>query len=157
MKMASAAFAAFLMITGSALAESTFTVSHGKTPDPVYVDLGTPGDSVGDQRIWNFSGQSDDRQSVVMDWLMTTTRLADGKVELERRVALGIFTFGQDGADSLLIQGVGLYPPAGSTVKVDTSLERAVIGGTGKFSGASGSVVSIHLDDGTWKHEFRLR
>jgi hypothetical protein len=49
-----------------------------------------------------------------------------------------------------------LYPITGSTLKSDVTLERAVIGGTGQYAGASGAVTSTHLTDGSWRHVFNL-
>jgi hypothetical protein len=157
MKMEFAVIAALLMVTSPAAANANLTVLHDKTPNPTYIDLGAPGESVGDQRIWNFPGRTGDGLPVVMDWLMTTTVLAGSDVKLEGRAAMGIFTIGPDATDSLIIEGMGFYPPTGSTLKVSTKLERAIIGGTGKFSGARGSVISTHLDDGTWSHEFKMQ
>ena len=140
----------------SAHAESTFTVTHGQVPTPTYIDLGDSGQSVGDQRIWHYDGQDDKNGKVTMDWVMTTTATANKPEILESRITLGIFSFSTEAKDRILIEGIGLYPPSGSTLKADVTLERAIIGGTGRFAGASGSIVSTHLDDGTWKHVFRI-
>ena len=137
-------------------AESTFTVTHGKVPNPTYIDLGDPGQSVGDQRIWHYDGQDDKDGKVTMDWVMTTTATANKTETLESRITLGVFSLSSETKDRILIEGIGLYPASGSTLKADATLERAIIGGTGRFSGASGSVVSTHLDDGTWKHVFHI-
>ncbi|MDP4823791.1 MAG: dirigent protein [Aestuariivirgaceae bacterium] len=157
MKMEFAAIAALLMLVTSAAADANLTVSHGETPNPTHIDLGTPGDSVGDQRIWNFPGSTGAGEPVVMNWMMTTTVLAGAGIELEGRASTGIFTIGPDAKDSLIIQGMGFYPPTGSTLKASAKLERAIIGGTGKYSGARGSAVSTHFDDGTWQHEFTMQ
>ena len=138
-------------------ADSTLTVSHGEVTAPTYIDLGDPGQSVGDQRIWHYDGQDDKNAKVTMDWVMTTTATTNKPDTLESRITLGILTFSSGTQDRLLLQGIGLYPTAGSTLKADTTLERAIIGGTGQFSGASGTVVTTHLDDGTWKHVFRIK
>ena len=139
-----------------AVAATTLTVIHGNTPDPTYIDLGSAGDSVGDQRIWEFSGKASDGQAVTMDWIMTTTGQPDVATGLERRVTTGLFSLGDAGGDQIVIEGVGRYPIAGSTVKVDSTLERAIIGGTGKYAGARGTVTTSHLADGTWQHIFTL-
>jgi hypothetical protein len=154
------AVATYLLALGtlvtSAHAGSTLTVVHGEVATPTYIDLGAAGQSVGDQRIWHYDGQDDKSAKVTMDWVMTTTATTNTPGEFESRITLGIFTFASGAQDRILLQGIGLYPPSGSTLKAQTTLERAIIGGSGQFSGASGSVVSTHLDDGTWKHEFRI-
>lgn len=132
---------------------STVVVSHGPVPAPTYLDLGDEGASPGDQRIWHFSGTSDGGD-VVLDFVMTTTAIDAPETAVETRSTLGVFSFGN--GDSLLLQGVGVYPGEGATLKPSATLERAIIGGTGKYAGATGSVVSEHLPDDTWTHTFRI-
>jgi hypothetical protein len=144
-----------LVLPGIALASETLIVSHGATPQPVYLDLGDVGDSVGDQRIFSFDGESSEGATVAMHWVLTTT--AKGENDVDTRMTEAVFVFSGEKAGSLLVSGVGSYPKQGSTVKVDSVLERAVIGGTGRFSGALGTLVSTHLQDNTWTHEFILR
>ncbi len=157
MKRFLTAVAVTLVLAGPVAAEQSLTISHGPVPTPTYIDLGAPGDSVGDQRIWQFDGQTDDQQNVVMDWSMTTTGQSSATSGMERRVTLGVFSIGQDVKNTILIQGVGIYPMAGSTLKSDSVLQRAVIGGTGKYAGAIGTVTSTHLPDNTWQHAFSLK
>ena len=158
-----------LLLIGSGMAEAgppvsasrhapTLTVLHPATPAPTFLDLGAPGDSVGDQRLWHFDGVTLTGAPVVMEWIMTTTRIdnsADGE-GIESRVTLGVFSFRGEDGDQVLLQGVGLYPASDSTFEPDSSLVRAIVGGTGKYQGATGDVLSRHLADGTWRHEFRF-
>ena len=156
MKLFVITFLALSALGGSALAGTTLTVTHGKTPDPAYLDFGAPGESVGDQRIWEFGGKSGD-EAVVMDWVMITTGLsADKAAGVENRMTSAVFSFGSGGSDRILVQGIGVYPASGSTVKIDAELERAIIGGTGKYAGARGTVLTTHREDGTWQHVFSL-
>ena len=151
-------FYAILMLffSGLALANTTLTLTHGPTPAPTLLDMGETGDSVGDVRIWRFSAKSSDNQAVMMDWLMTTTGYAEHTTELESRITLSVVSFDDGGKDTIQLQGVGLYPITGSTLESDVTLERAVIGGTGQYAGASGTVTSTHLTDGSWRHVFNL-
>lgn len=145
-----------LFCATTALGQTSLTVTHGEVPQPTYIDLGPTGDSVGDQRLWHFTGQTLDNQPVTMDWIMTTTSTFDQTTQLESRLTNGVFLFGDGSSDHILIEGVGLYPASGSTVEVASTLERAITGGTGKFAGARGTVMSTHLADGTWEHVFSL-
>lgn len=140
-----------------AFAGSTITLTHGKAPDPTYIDLGTPGESVGDQRIWQFNATSANNETVVMDWVMLTMGNVDGSPGVERRMTSAVFSFSSSPSDRILVEGIGFYPAAGATVKIDATLERAVIGGTGKYAGARGTVVTRHLEDGSWEHVLRLQ
>jgi len=146
-----------LMLAGGATqaaAETALTVTHGPTPDPVYLDLGEAGESVGDQRIFRFDGIDSGGAAVRMYFVLTNAALAETADEFDARLTTAVFSL--DGG-TLLVSGIGFYPPQGSTLKVDATLERAVVGGTGKFAGARGSVISTHLPDGTWAHEFHLQ
>ncbi len=140
----------------AASAQSTVTVTHGPVPAPTYIDLGAPGDSVGDQRIWEFEAQSTGQKKVVTDWVMTTT--SHGRLPgIEKRLTVAVFSFGEDAKDTILLQGIGIYPMAGSTLKTEAALQRAVIGGTGKYAGAAGTVTSTHFENNTWQHVFNLK
>jgi hypothetical protein len=139
-----------------ALSAETITVLHDKVPAPTLIDLGPAGDSAGDQRIWHFLGNAEGGGSVNIDFIMTTTARSDDPAQLDRRMTDAVFSFGEGPGDSLLVHGIGLYPKNGSTVKVSETLERAIIGGTGKYAGARGTVFSTHLADGTWQHVFKV-
>lgn len=131
-------------------------VYHGPTAPPTYIDNGLPGESPGDQRIFHFDGETGDGSAVVMDWIMTTTGLDTAEGGAESRVTLGVFSFTGADTDQLMLEGVGLYPGSADTFVPDAELRRAIIGGTGRFRGASGEVLSTHLADGSWTHEFRF-
>lgn len=132
---------------------TTVVVEHGAVPAPVVVDTGADGPSAGDQRIFYITGKSGDTD-VTMSFVMTTTAVDTPEQNVETRASTGVFSFG--GNDTLLLEGVGLYPGEGATLKPSAILERAIIGGTGKYAGAKGSVVTEHLPDDTWTHTFRI-
>jgi hypothetical protein len=132
------------------------TLTHPPTLAPEYIDLGAPGPSVGDQRIFRFDATDADGGLVRTNWIMTTTAVDDPEAAVETRIATGVFTWG-DLTDSLILEGEGWYPGDGAVLKPQTTLERSVIGGTGRFAGATGRVVSTRFEDGSWQHEFRVR
>ena len=87
----------------------------------------------------------------------TLTTLSDsvnGKEEL--RSANLVFVFG-DEANQLVVGGISLYPPAGSTIAVGAETVRPVVGGSGIYAGATGEVVSTNLGDDGWSHVFHIR
>lgn len=162
MKHTSVIFGALLALTQHASAGTAVTVIHGQTPDPTYIDLGLPGDSVGDQRIWQFSGKTTDDVNVIMDWIMVTTGQPDLKSGLESRMTSAVFSFanggsGTDAGDRILVEGIGIYPTKGSTVRMNSTLERAIIGGTGRYANARGTIETTHLEDGTWRHVLNIQ
>ena len=148
----------FLLFAGTspAWAESTVTATNGLLPEPTYIDMGDAGDSVGDQRIWQVTGKGPDDQIVTMTMIMTTTSQPGQSSDDETRLSQAIFAFGEGTGDTVLFSGTGIYPNAGSTVKAHATLERAILGGTGKYAGVKGSVVTKHQPDGTWQHVFHF-
>ncbi|MEY4173636.1 MAG: hypothetical protein RI900_801 [Actinomycetota bacterium] len=144
-----------LLIVGlsSCTKGTTVVVEHGVVPAPAYVDGGDEGPSAGDQRIFHLTGTSGD-VDVTLEFVMITTAIDAPEKGVETRVSTGVFSFGGD--DTLLLEGVGLYPGEGATLKPSAILVRAIIGGTGKYSGANGYVVTEHLPDDTWTHTFHL-
>jgi hypothetical protein len=132
----------------------TVTVVHPPVPAPTVLAVEEGTSSVGDVRLWNFDGTTADGDAVIMDWIMTTTAVGVPGDGLETRFTTGVFSF--DDGDQLILEGVAHYPSAGSTLEVSASTERAIVGGTGAYAGARGSVESIHFDDDTWEHIFTL-
>lgn len=133
----------------------TVTISHPEVEPPTYLDLGDEGPSVGDLRIFHFDATADDGSVVRTDWLMTTTGVDVTEANVQARIVTGIFSFGSDG-DQLILEGAALYPGEGATLKVSSTTIRSIIGGSGKYAGASGWVESVHNDDGTWEHIFHI-
>lgn len=135
-------------------AADDLAVLHPATDPPTYIDFEPKGvDSPGDMRIFHFDGETRDGKKVVTDWVMTTT--AESTLEgANSRVIEGIFSFGENHADQIIIQGAGFYANASNTFKPATTLSRAIVGGTGKYAGARGLVISEHLEDGSWIHTF---
>lgn len=139
---------------GGSDSSSTVTVLHPPVQAPTMIAREEGTSSVGDVRLWNFEGTTSDGEAVTMDWVMTTTAVGVPTDGLESRFAIGVFTF--DDGDQLILEGVASYPTAGSVIETASSIERVVVGGTGRFAGATGSVESTHLDDDSWEHVFTL-
>jgi hypothetical protein len=66
-----------------------------------------------------------------------------------------VFTFASAG-DQIYVGGAAVYPAKGSTIKVASSVVRPILGGSGKYAGASGWCETEHLADGSWRHTFHL-
>lgn len=59
--------------------------------------------------------------------------------------------------NQLVIGGVSYYAAAGSTLDVGSQTVRPVVGGSGKYAGARGSVTSTNLGADGWTHVFKIR
>jgi hypothetical protein len=86
----------------------------------------------------------------------TLTTLAENVTGgLELRASNLTFVFGSE-ADQLVVGGISLYPPAASTLAADSRTVRPVLGGSGKYSGARGQVISTNMGDRGWTHVFKI-
>jgi len=65
------------------------------------------------------------------------------------------YVFGAE-QDQMVIGGVSLYPAAGATIAVGQKTIRPVIGGSGKYSGARGQVISTNMGANGWTHVFKV-
>lgn len=74
---------------------------------------------------------------------------------LEVRGSNLTFVFGEE-ANQLVVGGISLYPPAGSTLAAGARTVRPVLGGSGIYEGAKGQVVSQNLGATGWTHTFRI-
>ncbi len=134
---------------------SQLTVSHGPVTATL-ADAASDGHAVGDVRAFHIPFEDGRRHAAgAVDALLTTTSIDTPAVGDETRIGLLVFSFG-DGPDQLVVQGTAEYPAAGATIAADSSTTRPVTGGSGRYFGASGSAMSTHLADGTWRHDFRL-
>jgi hypothetical protein len=65
------------------------------------------------------------------------------------------YVFGAE-KDQMIVGGVSLYPAAGATIAAGQTTIRPVIGGSGKYSGARGQVVSTNMGANGWTHVFKV-
>ena len=91
-----------------------------------------------------------------LDATLTTTAIDVPAAGDERRISSLVFSFGQDGQHQVVVSGSAVYPAQGSTIATGDTTVRPIVGGSGRFDGASGSAVTRHLDDDTWVHDLKL-
>ena len=89
-----------------------------------------------------------------MSGTLTTiaTGLANGQ---ELRASNLVFVVGAE-ANQLVVGGLSLYNTDLSTIAAGQTTVRPIIGGSGIYSGARGTVVTTNLGDQGWRHVFRL-
>jgi len=84
---------------------------------------------------------------------MQITRQSGPDEDVEHRMTM-IELDWNDSPDSLVIGGAHPYPS--KRVESRTPIYRAILGGTGRFAGAMGEVVSTPLPSGSYRHEIWL-
>ncbi len=151
-------------LPGAALAQgraradrvATWTVTHGPI-SATLVTTGSDGHQVGDVRAFSFPVELQGRRSTGwLDATLTTTAVDVPAPGDEVRLSLLVFSFGEDRASQVVVQGSSVYPAAGATIEAGTSTVRPVTGGSGRFAGATGWAQSIHTTEDTWRHELHL-
>lgn len=135
------------------------TVAHGAVTaqNSQYIDLGTPGPSVGDMRTY-YIPLTDPKSGKSIGFLtgtLTTVAVERPAAGVELRTADLVFVVGKI-SDQIVVGGVAAYAQSASSVATTSVVTRPVIGGSGKYAGARGWVVSTHFADNTWTHVFHL-
>lgn len=73
----------------------------------------------------------------------------------EWRTSNLVFVVG-DEANQLVVGGVSIYPAVSATIAAGATTTRPIIGGSGRYNGARGHVVSTNLGADGWSHVFHL-
>ena len=144
-------------------AARALVVTHG----PVATQLTTPGSDghqLGDQRVLTATPIFDRRAREVgrLDAQLLTTSIDYPASGDEVRMTTLNFVFGDSSGllagspDQIIVSGSGYYPRQQGTIAGGLDLMRPIIGGSGRFSGASGSALTEHLGDDSWRHTLRF-
>ena len=135
----------------------TLTVTHGALVPGAgthALDLGQPGASVGDQIVIYVPLS---KPAGYLTGTLTTTALNVPKTGKQIRQARLSFNFSSTSNDTLEVQGTSVYEVISPTLSIGTRTVRAVVGGTGRYSGMNGYVVTTHPSADKWIHTFHLR
>ena len=142
---------------------ATGTSAHAATDREVVrvyheavVPIATSGSGIGMVRTFFIPIAVDGKAANGQYLTGTLTTLAENVTDgQELRASNLTFVFG-DEADQLVVGGISLYPPAGATLAPGTKTVRPVLGGSGKYDGARGQVVSRNYGAQGWTHIFRI-
>lgn len=116
------------------------------------IDNGKTGPSEGDMNVFRSPlAFSDSGESAGSLYGTQTTVSLDGQTEIVQ----ASFTFQFDDG-TVSVAGLGAYPRGKNALTERQEFERPVIGGTGKYSGASGTDTTILDTNGQYEHELNL-
>jgi hypothetical protein len=145
-----------------AIAPSAAAANHSRTETiRVYHQAVLPtsvqGSGLGTVRTF-FIPLAVEGQKVANPYLVgTLTTVAQGlSGNREIRASNLTFVFG-DETDQITVGGISYYPADGATLAPGTRTVRPVTGGSGRFDGARGQVISTNLGANGWTHVFRIR
>lgn len=132
-----------------------FTLVQQK-PEILQVDTGEDGTSKGDQTHFEAQVTKDgDKAGIVLGEL--AIRGLSGKFGRSSSLQINrselIFQL-EDG--DIMALGLSEYAQAGWKLKANEPATRAIVGGTGKYSGVRGELVTTRQSDGTYKQQFKF-
>jgi hypothetical protein len=135
----------------------TFTV-YEDAPKMTLLDLGAPGNSLGD--VYHFVAplHSSPGGPVTGELVGSKTLVkvpTETNPNLESRATLMFFTF-EDRKDQIIAFGVADYSPNVPEFEAGQPVVRAILGGTGKYMGARGQLTSTRNADGSYTQVFTL-
>ena len=140
-----------------------FSVTHGVV-ETILTTPGSGGHALGDLRVLEATPIYDADGNLVgrLDAQLVTSSVDFPNVGDEIRMSTLNFIFGagdsqfSGSANQLVISGSGFYPGTESTIAINSDLVRPITGGSGEFEGATGSALTEHFVDGTWRHTFKI-
>ncbi|OAN70555.1 hypothetical protein A8B83_13890 [Rhodobacteraceae bacterium EhC02] len=149
-----AALALVGLVAVPASADQTFSILQ-ELPAITHVDIGAQGSSHGDIMAFEADFTADDGTSGEMHGVIITVSIPVGENDVFLdRIAQIVVNFGS--TDTLVIAGTAAYPAEQAEMAPDSPHVRAVIGGTGRFIGARGQMVTTRRDAGHYEHTFTL-
>ena len=149
------------MTAGAALAIGTGCGSDGETLSVVApakglhqstVDLGPEGKSGGD--VYVFDGPLVDSEGKSIGSVYGTQTSISLDSDSETVQAMITYDFG--GGDRITVGGISEYPRAETGLVENQEFERPILGGTGRYGGADGTLTSVRRPDGSYEHTFEI-
>jgi hypothetical protein len=122
-------------------------------PHVTTLDLGPRGKSPGDVYPFNARILSRNGRRVIGRLRGTQT---DIKLEHGAETVQGLLTFDFGTGNQIIVGGLAAYPLTGTGLITGTHYLRAVLGGTGRYAGAKGTLTSTRLSSGRYDQVFRL-
>lgn len=115
------------------------------------VDLGSRGGSVGDIAVFDGPMLDPDSEEVVGHAYGTQTSLS---LDDETAVVQAMITYELGEGDQVLVGGTAEYPADGDGLVEGEEYVRPILGGTGEYAGASGTLTTVRQPDGSYEQSF---
>jgi hypothetical protein len=133
--------------------ETLSVVATAKGLHQSTVDLGPQGKSSGD--VYVFDGpllDSDEEESIGRVYGTQTSISMDSDSETVQ----AMITYDFRDGDRITVGGISEYPREDIGLVENQEFERPVLGGTGRYAGARGTLTSVRRSDGSYEHTFEL-
>jgi hypothetical protein len=143
--------ASLALADGKKLREQTFTI-RSTAPSITYLDHAAPGKGAGDRYIFNSRLLRDGKRIGRLHGIKDTIRLQGGN-----EIVQNLMTFQFGNRNSIIASGVTRLAEGGDVgLVVGEPFERAITGGTGRFSNATGVLTTTRLPSGNYRQRFEL-
>ncbi len=143
-----------LMTIFTAQADQTIEIVQDR-PDIVHVDIGADGGPHGDLLAFEAPFQTSEGEAGIISGMVMTVDLDVGTGGVYHdRVANIVLDFGAD--DTLVVGGQSRYGAQEAELSADVPQLRAIVGGTGRFIGARGQILTTRKDQGHYQHVITL-
>ncbi len=116
------------------------------------VDLGDQGRSSGDLFVFDSPPVDSEEKEPVGKVYGTQTTIAVAGTE----VVQANITYDLGDGDRITVGGISEYPRGGNGLVVNREFERPILGGTGQYAGAQGTLTSVRRPDNSYEHTFHL-
>lgn len=117
------------------------------------VDLGPEGKSGGDVYVFDGPLLDEDEKESIGNVYGTQTSIA---LDSDAETVQAMITYDFGGGDRITIGGVGQYPRGDAGLVEGQEFERPILGGTGRYAGADGTVTTVRRADGAYEHTFEI-
>lgn len=150
--LASLAIAAVAAGCGSD-SESLSVVATAKGLHQSTVDLGPRGKSGGDVYVFDGPLLDSDETETIGSVYGTQTSIAE---DSDTETVQAMITYDFRDGNRLTIGGIGKYPRGDLGLVEGQAFERPILGGTGDYAGARGTVTTVRRSDGSYEHTFEI-
>jgi hypothetical protein len=117
------------------------------------IDLGSPGPSAGDLIVFDGPLVSTDGRKPAGHVYGTQTSV---KATEATEVVQAFITYDFGDGNRITIGGTGTYRTGATGLQPGKTFVRPILGGTGTYAGADGTLTSVHMSNGDYEQTFRI-
>jgi hypothetical protein len=133
--------------------ETLSVVAPAKGQHLETVDVGREGKSGGDIYVFDGPLLDADEEETIGSVHGTQTSIS---LDADSETVQAMITYDFRDGDRITVGGIGEYPLGERGLVENQEFERPILGGTGRYAGADGTVTSVRRADGSYEHTFEL-
>ena len=133
--------------------ETLSVVATAKGQHLATVDLGPPGKSGGDVYVFDSPLLDSEEEESIGSVYGTQTSIA---LDSDSETVQAMITYDFRDGDRITVGGISEYPRGDRGLVENQEFERPILGGTGRYAGARGTVTSVRRPDDSYEHTFEI-